>query len=65
MSEHLKKFEYAPRRKSLAYIARCAKEISDRPLYAGVVQHKLTTHYGEGGTISLPLVRWLDKKRPT
>lgn len=54
--------DFLPRKKTLAYIARRAKEQSERPLYAGVVRHKLTTHYGEGGTISLPLVRWIDRK---
>lgn len=53
---------FEPRKLNLRYIARKAAEQSDRPLYQGVVQRKLTSYYGESGTISLPLVRWIDKK---
>jgi hypothetical protein len=53
---------FEPRKKTLAYIARRAKETADRPLYAGVVKRKLTTHYGEGGLVSLPFVRWIDRR---
>ena len=53
---------FEPRKRSLNTIAKRVKEKAERPLYEGVVQRKLVTHYGEGGTISLPLVRWIDKK---
>ncbi len=52
---------FEPRKKSLRYIARRAGERAERPLYEGVVQRKLASHYGEGGSVSLPLVRWIDR----
>lgn len=53
---------FQPRKKSLAELAQRLKDQGEKPLYAGVVRRKLTSHYGEGGSISLPLVRWIDRK---
>lgn len=53
---------FKPRKQSLNELADKMRERGERPLYQGVVQRKLVTHYGEAGTISLPLVRWIDKK---
>ncbi len=34
----------------------------ERPLYAGVVSKPIMDHYGHPSTISLPLVRWMEKR---
>lgn len=53
---------FKPRKQSLQAMVERMKEKGERPLYQGVVQRKQASYYGEGGTISLPLVRWIDKK---
>jgi hypothetical protein len=38
------------------------EERGAKPLYAGVVSKATIDHYGHPSTISLPLIRWMEKR---